>query len=379
MKPRLRVLVVGGPMYDRLYTTIGPFAERERVEIELVRAQNHADLNRRIAEGFSRGEGFDLLSTHSKFAPSQKQWLQPLDGWFDREELAVFDPRALELARIEGQLYGLPRNLDVKLLHYRTDRLESPPETWEALVGMARAQRPYGFVFPGKGSGLFGHFFELCGSAGHYLYEADPPRPRARHEAARWALSVLAALYQTAPAGLTEWEFDEVTACFAAGKASLTTDWPGSFHRYLESPIRDRLGLALYPSGPVRRAIYAGSHTFALAAKTADRPLALALLRHLTSREAQLLEARQGTFPARRDALAAARAEAPPGSLAAQRWELLEAALQHACFPPKHPRYPQVEGVVWQNLRAFLRGEQDAERTLERIDLEGQRAAEAEF
>jgi hypothetical protein len=35
--------------------------------------------------------------------------------------------------------------------------------------------------------------------------------------------------------------------------------------------------------------------------------------------------------------------------------------------------------VVWQNLRAFLRGEQDAERTLERIDLEGQRAAEAEF
>ncbi|MCS7057495.1 MAG: extracellular solute-binding protein [Meiothermus sp.] len=377
MKPRLRVLVVGGPMYDHLYATIGSFAERERVEIELVRAKNHSDLNRRITEEFSQGGGFDLLSTHSKFAPAQKQWLQPLDDWFDPGELAAFDPMALELARIEGQLYGLPRNLDVKLLHYRTDRLDNPPRTWEALVEVARTQRPYGFVFPGKGSGLFGHFFELCGSAGHYLYEPDPPRPRARHEAARWALSLLAALYRTGPAGLTEWEFDEVTACFAAGEASLTTDWPGSFHRYLQSPIRDHLGLAPYPSGPVRRAVYAGSHTFALAVRAADRPLALALLRYLTSKESQLLEARQGTFPARRDALEAARAEAPPGSLATRRWALLEESLEHAWFPPKHPRYPQVEGVVWQNLRAFLRGEQDAKRTLERIDLEGQRAAEA--
>lgn len=376
MRPHIRALVVGGPMYDGLYETIESFARREGVEIEVVRAANHPDLNRSIAEAFSQGAGFDLISTHSKFAPAQQQWLEPLDGLLDPGELAAFDTRALELARIEGALFGLPRNLDVKLLHYRTDRLQEAPQTWEALVQTAQSQPPYGFVFPGKGSGVFGHFFELCGSAGHYLYDTPVPLPRAQHEAGRWALEILAALHKTAPKETPEWEFDAVTACFAAGEASLTTDWPGSFHRYRESPILDRLGLALYPKGPVRRATYAGSHTFALARIAADRALALALLRHLTSREAQLLEARLGTLPARTDALAAIRLETPPHSLEAHRWNLLEQALEYAWFPPKHPRYPAVEAVVSENLRAFLRGEQSAKTTLERIDREGQRAAE---
>lgn len=376
MKPRIRALVVGGPMYDGLYQTIEPFARKERVEIEVVRAANHPDLNQRIAQAFAQGAGFDLISTHSKFAPAQKQWLQPLDELLSQEELSAFDTRALDLARIEGVLFGLPRNLDVKLLHYRTDRVAEVPPTWEALVLTAHSQPKYGFVFPGKGSGLFGHFFELCGSAGHYLYEADPPYPHAQHPAGLWALNILAALRQSAPKETTEWEFDAVTACFAAGEASLTTDWPGSFHRYKKSPIRDRLGLALYPKGPVRRATYAGSHTFALARSSTERPLALALLRHLTSREAQLFEARQGTLPARRDALEAIRQETPPDTLEASRWYLLEQALHYAWFPPKHPRYAAVEAVVAANLQSFLRGEQSAKATLERMDREGRQAAE---
>jgi len=129
MRPRLRALVVGGPMYDGLYETIEPFARREGVEIEVIRAVNHPDLNRRIAEAFGQGAGFDLVSTHSKFAPAQQQWLEPLDGLLDPKELAVFDPRALELARIEGALFGLPRNLDVKLLYYRTDRVQEAPQS----------------------------------------------------------------------------------------------------------------------------------------------------------------------------------------------------------------------------------------------------------
>lgn len=376
MRPRLRALVVGGPMYDGLYATIEPFARQEKVEIEVVRADNHPDLNRRITEAFGQGAGFDLISTHSKFAPAQQQWLQPLDGLLDSEELANFDSRALKLARIEGALFGLPRNMDVKLLHYRTDRLQEAPQSWEALVRTAQSQPPFGFVFPGKGSGIFGHFFELCGSAGHYLYETVLPRPQAQHPAGRWALETLAALLKTAPQETPEWEFDAVTACFATGGASLTTDWPGSFHRYRASPIRDHLGLVLYPVGPVRRATYAGSHTFALARSARDLPLALALLRHLTSREAQLLEARQGTLPGRRDALAAIRGETPPHTLEASRWDLLKQALEYAWFPPKHPRYPAVEAVISENLRAFLRGEQSVETTLERMDREGGQKAE---
>ncbi|HEX2108076.1 MAG TPA: ABC transporter substrate-binding protein, partial [Rubrobacteraceae bacterium] len=78
-------------------------------------------------------------------------------------------PLTLELAPINGGLYGLPRMLDVKLLLYRTDLLLEPPASWEELLVEAtrlRSEETYGFVFPGKESGLFGHFFELHAMAG---------------------------------------------------------------------------------------------------------------------------------------------------------------------------------------------------------------------
>src|SRR4030066_322638 len=79
-------------------------------------------LNTRIADEFRRATAsYDLISTHTKYAPSQRQWLTPLDDDLEGGELAAFHPRILALARIDGGLYGLPRNLDVKLLHYRKD------------------------------------------------------------------------------------------------------------------------------------------------------------------------------------------------------------------------------------------------------------------
>jgi hypothetical protein len=77
--------------------------------------------------------------------------------------------RTLELARIDGSLYSVPRNLDVKLLLVRTDFMEDKPSSWEALLETAtrlRSDNLYGFAFPGKESGLFGHFFELHAMAG---------------------------------------------------------------------------------------------------------------------------------------------------------------------------------------------------------------------
>ena len=94
-----------------------------RVETEV--APTHPDLNERSKRS-SRQEraSYDLISTHTKYAPSQRQWLTPLDDDLDDAELEPFTPRTLELARIDGSLYGVPRNLDVKLLLYRTDFVE---------------------------------------------------------------------------------------------------------------------------------------------------------------------------------------------------------------------------------------------------------------
>jgi multiple sugar transport system substrate-binding protein len=377
-RPYLRILVVGGPMYDALYQTIPQFEQHEGVTVDITRSANHPDLNQRIEQAFTEGSGYDLISTHGKFAPAQRDWLLPLDPYFSADELAVFQEVPLEVARIEGVLYGLPRNFDSKLLHFRSDLVERAPTTWDDLIEVARqldGQQQRGFVFPGYGSGLFGHFFELCASAGQYLYQTDPPRPVALHEAGIWALHTLQTLMKVSPAQVVDWGFDEVAQFFAAGGAAFSTDWPGSFAGYQRSGIAGRLGLALYPLGPAGRRVYSGSHTFAVSRTASDRPAALALLRFLTSLQSQILEGEQGTVPARKDALTTVVEQAEVGSLEAQRWTLLAQTPQYAVIPPKHRHYPAVEAIIAHQVRQFLLGQVGAEQALQNMEEEGGRAA----
>jgi multiple sugar transport system substrate-binding protein len=381
----LRVLLVGGPMYDPLYVRLAEFEEREGVRVETVVAPTHPDLNEQIADEFRMGDArYDLISTHTKYAPSQRQWLTPLDE--DLDDWEPFTPRTLELARIEGHLYGVPRNLDVKLLLYRTDLMEDQPSSWEDLRETAsrlRSEDLYGFVFPGKESGLFGHFFELHAMAGGRMFDDEgPPAPHLDDEAGRWALGLLKDLYErAAPPETPDWHYDEVAACFREGGAAMSTDWPGGFYTYVDpeqSRVLDRFDVALYPEGSAGRYIYSSSHTFAIPSTVRDRPAAIELLRFLTSRESQAYEARLGTLPARSDSLRDARSEAEEGSLAERRWGLLEKAQEAAIVPPKHPNYPAVEDAIWEGIRETLLGNKSVEKALEDTEAAARRAAGGE-
>jgi multiple sugar transport system substrate-binding protein len=379
----LRVLLVGGPMYDPLYARLEEFEVREGVEVERIVAPSHPELNERIAEEFGSGEAsYDLISTHAKYAPSQRRWLSPLDDDLEEAELAAFAPRPLELARIDGSLYGVPRNLDVKLLYHRTDLVPEPPPSWEELRDEAaglRSEEVYGFVFPGKESGLFGHFFELHAMAGGRMFEeGGPPAPELNDEAGRWALALLKDLYErAAPEETPDWHYDEVAACFREGRAAMSTDWPGGFYTYEDpatSAVVGSYDVALYPEGRAGRSIYSGCHTFAIPVSVRDRPAAVELLRFLTSRESQAFEAGLGTLPARTDALEDARAEAPDGSLAQRRWGLLEEAQEAALIPPKHENYPAVEDAIWEGVREALLGK-GVDETLRDTEEAARRAA----
>jgi multiple sugar transport system substrate-binding protein len=387
MAGNLRILLVGGPMYDPLYSRLEEFERGEGVRIDRAVAPTHPDLNERIAEEFGSGAtSYDLVSTHTKYAPSQREWLTPLDEDLENWELENFTPRTLELARIDGPLYGVPRNLDVKLLYWRTDLMEGPPDSWEGLreeASRLRSDGLYGFVFPGRESGLFGHLFELHAMAGGRMFEEEgPPAPRLNDEAGLWALTLLKDLYElAAPEETPDWHYDEVAACFREGKAAMSTDWPGGFYTYEDpeqSAVVGSYDVALYPRGRAGRFVYSGSHTFAIPTTVRDRPAAVELLRFLTSREAQAFEARLGTLPARDDSLGDARAEAKTGSLAERRWALLEETQEAALVPPKHREYPAVEDEIWQGIRQALLGK-DTREALKDTEEVARRAAEGSY
>lgn len=376
-------------MYDPLYRRLDEYTRQTGWQIDVADRLPHPALNARIEEEFGGGTaGYDLISTHTKYAPSQQRWLTPLDDDLGVAELAEFYPQVLNLARIDGVLFGVPRNLDVKLLHYRTDLLSDPtegaafearvgrplrvPQTWpefhDIALHFARGPDLYGVAFPGRESGLFGHFFELQAMAGGRLF-TEHLEPAFEDQAGRWALGLLVELYQhkAAPPETPEWHYDEVAACFRGGRAAMTTDWPGGFYTYVDSAlstVADRFDVALYPMGIGGRRVYAGSHTFAIPTTARDRSAAVALLRFLISADSQLVEARLGSLPTRRAVLARVRGESPPGSIQARRWGLLEETSAAALFPPSHARYPLMEDALWRAARRALLGESTVEEAL---------------
>ncbi|MEK8130541.1 extracellular solute-binding protein [Paenibacillus filicis] len=366
----LQVALIDGPMYAPLYRSFQTFEQSTGIAVNIAFRGTHPELNAHLKQWFQGSEcPYDLISTHTKYAPSQADHLLSLDAYLEDDELADFAPAIVELCRIRGELKSIPRNFDARLLAYRTDRLRKlaigVPDTWEELgeaAHLAHKAGYTGFVYPGKGSGLFGTFFELLSSEDGELFD-DRLQPRFDSEAGVRALELLRSWYRQGwtPAELPEMEYEEVAACFRDGTSTFVTDWPGYFSllKDASSSAAGQFDLALTPAGSGgRRAVYCGSHSFAIPAGTQEPEQAVRLLRHLTSAETQMIDARHGHVPVRSSVMDETKQSAAKGSLEERRWSLLEETIRTSVvIPPKFPEYPLTEDILWQALRSGIAGD----------------------
>lgn len=357
----VRVALVAGPMYDHLYAMF----DDAGIDVEIVVHEDHPTLNRRVAEMLSAGDRLDLISTHAKYAPAQSQWLRPLDELVDPDTLAALAPRAVDLGRFDGRLWCVPRNIDVRILWTRSDRMDSAPDTWAALD---HRETPFGF--PGRESGLFGTFFELVVGAGGALFDGAG-QPTMDTPDAVAAIDQLVRLCDRAPADLPAWHYDDVDRALLDGRVDAAGAWPGAWGAIARSPLADRLTPHPYPAGAVRRVSYSGCHAWAIPRAAADVDGALALLHLLAGANAQTLDARGGTICAHRNALATLE---PVDDLDRARLEITRRTIADAMitYPPL-PAFPAIEDAGWAAIHAALEHRITAGEAAARI----QRVAEA--
>ena len=371
-------------MYDPLYRRIPEFERLTGYRVEVVARLPHPELNAWIDRRLGRaGATVDLLSTHTKYAPSQARWLRPLDDLVPAETRRDLLPRALELATIDGQLMQIPRLIDLQLLYYRRDLFESStfqrryqaafrkpldvPETWDELIDTATAltnKSHAGFLFPGRDSGLFGMFYQLLVSAGGELFRPDLT-PAFDSPAGIWAVDRLVELHlrrRVTPAILPQWHYDDVSVEYRRGHAAMVTDWPGSHYLYTSrttNKVAKATRVALLPSGIAgQRAAYAGCHSFAIARRSRNPAGAMALLDFLTSAQSQLAEARLGAIPSRQSVVRSIRRLVRSDPFEAGRWAMLVDTMANSLIiPPRFARYPECEDAIWRSVqRAMLGG-----------------------
>jgi len=373
MTRELQVALVSGPAYDPLYSSLKKFTEATGIRVNVAFSGDHPSLNYHLAG--LHDVPYDLVSTHTKYAPSQLRFLAPLDSVVPETVISDFMPLLLELSTIDGRLYGLPRNIDVRLLHYRTDLINSPPANWDDLFDLAQALNEppqlFGFVFPGCESGLFGTFYELAEMAGARLFPQDLV-PEIENEAGCWALGLLRRFYADGitPPEFTGWHYEKVHECFRAGNAAMVCDWPGYHSLYCDpdiSEVYNRFALTPYPVGPADRSVsYGGGHTFALTSRGVDDPAALELLLFLTGFDQQLLEARNGCVPVSRTVMKTMQGEADEADR--ERLTMLDDVIaNHILVPPKFATYPEVESVLWRTVQSAIVGNVSVSEALRSI------------
>ncbi len=329
-------------MYDALYT---PFAD----DVEVVVHADHPTLNRAVSEMLSAGERIDVLSTHGKYAPSQSQWLLPLNDLVDTAALA---PKAVELCTYGGAVLCAPRNIDVRILWWRTDRLPSAPATWPDLLDGDAV-----FGFTGRESGLFGLFFELITGAGATLFD-DQLRPTMTGDAAEGAIDTLVKLSARAPADLPDWHYDQVDAALLDGRVDCAAAWPGGYAAISASSVYDSLKPALYPGG----VSYSGCHAWAIPTTCGDVERAAAFLNELCSFDTHQ---RESGIPARVDALAAVK---PVDATDATRLAATQETIATAMITYPHlDRFDEIEDAGWRAINAALRGEINARAATEQM------------
>lgn len=359
----LRVALVGGPMYDRLY---GVFAERG-IDVEVVVHADHPTLNREVATRLAAGERIDLLSTHSKYAPSQAAWLRPLEALVDTTSVADLAPRAVELCRHGGVQYCLPRLIDVRVLWARYDRLAAVPDTW---AEWAASDAVFGFT--GRESGLFGMFFEMVVAHGGRLFD-DDLRPNLATAEARHAVELLCHLARRAPIDLPDWHYDQVDAALLDGRVDAAAAWPGGWDAIRESGLP--LSPHLYPTGPARRVSYSGCHAWAIPTTCGALDEALGALHLLVGADAQAIDAEGGTMCANIAALAAVQ---PADPIDAERLALTRRTIDEAMITyPSLDRFPAVEDAGWSALHDALVAARHGSVDVHAVTARMQRAAEA--
>ncbi len=324
-------------MYDGLYDLLPD-------DVEVVVHADHPTLNREVAERLTAGERIDLISTHGKYAPSQADWLLPLDDLIAVEVVAELAPRAVDLCRFDGELLCLPRSIDVRVLWWRTDQLEAAPVTWTDVEASAGA-----FGFTGRESGLFGLFFELVVASGGSLFDAAA-RPTLQTPEAEAAVTLMVRLAAKAPADLPTWHYDQVDDALLAGRVAMAAAWPGGYDRIRASDLYPSLAPSRYPGGRS----YSGCHAWAIPRTCGDVPAAVAAIERLAAPTAGATDARSGSIPASRQALAD---HEPLDAVDAARLAITAATIEDGMltYPPL-PRFPMVEDAGWSALRDALRG-----------------------
>lgn len=390
----LKVKLIGGTQYEKLYTRIPEWEKLTGAKIEIVSSKNHFDLDREIKQDIAGGTiNWCVGSNHTSFAPQYGDIYIDLKDKIPAEELALYVPGTLKSAEIDGRLVQLPRVTDVSNLYYnkrvyndeavkakykeKFGKDLAPPTTYdefkEQAIFLSSPPNLYGTAFAGKDEGMTGRFMELLRANGGDMFDSkwNPTFNSPEGVAAlQWFVDLYNA--KAVPAGTVNYTWDDIGQAFAAGTLALDLDWPGFAAFYNDkskSKIAGDVGFAVAPSGSAgKKGAWSGSHSFSVTEACDNKDAAVSFVVFMTNDESEMMEAEAGNLPTRTKVFedVVAKFKADNNTYMADMFTTWQKSLAEARTPPLVPQWIEVSNVVWPELQAAIVGQKTPKEALDK-------------
>jgi len=337
-------------------------------------------LVRRLAAGDSDIDilGMDVIWT-AEFA--EAGWILPWEPEAARRATEGRLAAPVESVRYEGRSWGAPFTTNAQLLWYRTDRVESPPETWDEMIRMAESLGDTGTILAQgeRYEGLTVFFVSLLASAGGQVLEA-PAADTLREGMAGFgrnvalpeeptleALEIMGRLARSpaTPSNLDRAREDQARLAFEAGGATFMVNytyvWPSARENAPE--IAEKMGWARWPGVEPGRPsrVTVGGINLGVGAFSLHPDLAFQAAACIASEENQRVAVTRGGLPP----TTAALYDEPAVREVFPFADLLRETLQDAVQRPRTPLYNDVSLAISHTLHPM--SEIDPAEHLERL------------
>ncbi|MFO1175019.1 MAG: sugar ABC transporter substrate-binding protein [Paracoccaceae bacterium] len=390
----LRVKLIGGAQYEKLYAEIPKWEAATGAKVQIVSSKNHFELDKEIKQDIAAGKiDYCVASNHTSFAPQYGDIYIDLNGVIKPDVLAEFDPLALKNATVDGKLVQLPRHSDISNLFYKKSLYAdqknkdafkakygydlAPPETFDQFkdqaIFFAKAPDFFGTQFVGKDEAITGRFYEMLVANGGALFD-DKWNPTFNSAAGVKSLMWFKDLYdaKAVPAGSLNYLWDDTGMGFASGTVAMDLDWAGwaaFFNDPKNSKIAGDVGLVRAPKGDGgKRSGWSGSHSFSITKACDNQPAAASFVTFLTDHDNQMIEARTGLLPTRTKVWKDVEAEfkAQGNDFMANVFETYAQSMAEDAFtPPLIAPWIEVSNVIWPDLQKGILGEMDPQAALD--------------
>lgn len=387
----IRMANIGGGQYEAMYGSIPEFEKATGAKVEIVALLDGFAIDQKLKVDFATNAvDYDVAWDHTSFMAQYINYLQPLETYFSKDDLAEFSPAIIDSATVDGHLYLIPRHADIGALLYRTDLFEDPAiqaayqaefgEALEPPTDLATIDKQahffvkngyakQGWGMAGKEEALTGRFYELLFSSGGSLFDAswhptfnDAIGVQVATMLRDWYASGIIA--QDTPSLL--WDGD--AQAFCNGDVATKIEWYG-WYSYFQDPsscpaVAGKFGWMRGPLGfdnpGQRHTGWAGAHAFSITKASKNPEAAAQLIKFLTSERVAYEEAKLGFLPVRNDVWDRVIADADKSDVALDKVRLETARVQVSedfRTPPLIAEWIPFSNIFYPKLQAIMLGD----------------------